>query len=233
MVVLGNAFDVLKHMPKDAVDMVITDPPYGLTRLEWDSGVDINVLVPELVRVSKGAVVITTKEPFTSDVVQAGRRWFKHDVIWEKSNVTRFLDAKRRVLSAHENILVFYKRRPTYNPQFTWGRPYRCHQGSSTQIYRDMRTVLTVSDGRRYPRSVLRISSKDSVKKYMPTQKPAALFEGFVLTFTNEGDLVFDPFLGSGTTAVVCKRLNRRCFGVEIDRDRYDYAVRRVNEGRG
>lgn len=155
-------------------------------------------------------------------------RLFKYEWIWQKQQGTGFLNAKKQPLRSHEQILVFYKSQPIYNPQFTEGKPYKCQSGRATSNYNEQHSVLTINDGKRYPLTVLQFPYDK--KKLHPTQKPLDLMKYMINTYTNEGDLVLDNVVGSGTTCVAAKNLNRRFIGMELSPEYHEIARRRVEE---
>jgi len=173
-----------------------------------------------------GAIVMTASQPFTSVLVLSNPKMFKYEWVWQKEAGTGLLNAKHQPLRDHENVLVFYMTRPTYNPQFTQGKPYVCKKGGETDCYGDSGEVTTVSDGRRYPKTVQRFS-RDRGKVH-PTQKPVALMEYLIRTYTNEGDTVLDFAMGSGTTGVACVNTDRSFIGIEMDDVYYPMSVGRI-----
>ena len=182
-----------------------------------------------------GAIVLTASQPFTSALVMSNPKMFKYEWVWEKNRGTGFMNAKKMPLKSHENVLVFYKKLPTYNPQKTVGEPYKrinCskrsldkgnYSGNGLNPSHD-----TISDGMRYPLSVLNFKVVERTSH--PTQKPVALFEYLIKTYTNEGDLVLDNVMGSGTTGVACKNLNRDFIGIEKEPDYFKIAEERIGQ---
>jgi site-specific DNA-methyltransferase (adenine-specific) len=214
--------DCLEGMPLLAdrsVDLILTDLPYGKTRNAWDTIIDLDRLWQEFKRVIRPsrAIVLTAQCPFDKVLGLSNRSWLKYEWIWEKSRATGFVHAKHAPLKAHENILVFYKGLPPYQPQFTKGKPYLNVSGQRFQrnFGKFVGPATTRNSGFRYPRSVLRFASEG--RPVHPTQKPVALFEYLIRTYTNPGDLVLDTCMGSGTTAIACMNTNRRFIGFELD----------------
>jgi DNA modification methylase len=167
--------------------------------------------------------------PFTATLVASQIKWFKYEWIWEKSKATNYLNAKKQPLRAHESICVFYRKPSTYNPQMTQGEAY--NKGTAkreTSVYGSQRAVEVKSDGDRYPRTVQYFVTAESEGKLHPTQKPIALAEYLVATYTNEGDTVLDPTMGSGTTLRAAKNLNRNYIGFELDDNYYRIATKRL-----
>jgi site-specific DNA-methyltransferase (adenine-specific) len=225
--------DCLKAMPllpDRTVDLILTDLPYGKTRNAWDTVVDLDQLWQQYKRIIRPsrAIVLTAQCPFDKLLGLSNRAWLKYEWIWEKSRATGFVHANHAPLKAHENILIFYKRLPHYNPQFTKGKPYVTARGERFErnFGKFVGAAVTRNNGFRYPRSVLRIPSEG--KPLHPTQKPVALFEYLIRTYTNPGDLVLDSCMGSGTTAIACLNTNRRFIGFELDPEYYRMAQERI-----
>lgn len=213
--------------------MILTDPPYNTTACTWDIKIDLQALWHEFNRIIKanGAMVVCSRQPFTTDVINANRKLFRYEIIWEKTMPLGFLDANRMPLRSHENLLLFYHSLPTYHPQKQKGTPYQKRQLHDNRYagYGSCKAIHAVNQGERFPTSVIRISNGNTkqVVKH-PTQKPVDLFLWLIKTYTNEGDLVLDPFSGSGTTAIACKRLNRRFLAIEKQQDFYEYSLERL-----
>lgn len=233
----GDCLEKMRDIPDDSVDMVLTDPPYGTTACKWDSIIPLELMWEQLQRVTKvdGAIVMTASQPFTSILVCSNLKMFKESLVWEKTTATGHLNAKRRFMRAHEDICVFYKKPPTYNPQKTTGHPRKISSAKSkvnskaTECYG--RHGLTSYDStERYPRSVILTSTDKQKSKLHPTQKPVTLMEHLIKTYTNEGDKVLDFTMGSGTTGVACKNLNRSFIGIELDESYFNIAKGRINK---
>ncbi|CAJ1226622.1 DNA-methyltransferase [Lactiplantibacillus xiangfangensis] len=232
----GNCLDLMKSVADQSVDMICCDLPYGTTANAWDEVIPFAPLWKQYSRVIKdhGAIVLFSQLPFGSKLIESAPRDlpFRHEWIWEKSRATGFLNAHRVPLRAHENILVFYKHLPTYNPQFTTGKPYRSvKQGAMTSNYHQTRghKVVSQSDGRRYPRDVIKFASPNS-KSYHPTQKPVRLLDYLIKTYTNPGDLVLDNCMGSGSTGVSAIETGRSFIGMEMNDKYFEIAQQRINE---
>jgi site-specific DNA-methyltransferase (adenine-specific) len=229
--------DCLDGMPLLAdrsIDLILTDLPYGLTANAWDSIIDLDRLWAEYKRLIRpcGAVVLTAQCPFDKLLGMSNRKWLKYEWIWEKSRATGFVHSKHAPLKAHENILVFYRRMPHYNPQFTEGKPYTsvAPRRFERNFGKYVGGVVTKNTGYRYPRTVLRVASEN--RPLHPTQKPVALFEYLIRTYTQPGDLVLDSCMGSGTTAIACLNTNRRFIGFELDLEYCRMAQERINRRR-
>lgn len=230
----GNCLELMKDLGDKSVDMICCDLPYGTTANSWDSIIPFEPLWSQYSRVIKdhGAVVLFSQLPFGSKLIESAPKKlpFRHEWIWEKTRATGFLNSHRAPLKAHENILVFYKHLPTYNPQFTVGKPYRSvKQGTTTSNYHQTKgtKVVTESDGRRYPRDVIRIENSNS-KSFHPTQKPTKLLDYLIMTYTNPSDTVLDNCMGSGSTGVSCVETGRNFIGMELDQHYFGVAQARI-----
>lgn len=227
---LGDCLELMKQIPDGSVDMILCDLPYGTTQNKWDSVIPLAPLWAEYRRLCRGAIVLTAQTPFDKVLGASNLGMLKYEWVWEKSKATGHLNAKIQPMKAHENILVFYESRPTYNPQKTLGTPYVGRGGASKlDNYGRFGALREGSpDGSRYPRSVVRFQHE--TKPVHPTQKPVALMEYMVRTYTNPGDVVMDNCMGSGTTGVACANTGRRFIGIEIERKYFDIACKRIEE---
>ena len=239
----GDCIELMKDIPSSSIDLVLTDPPYGTTQIEWDKPLDWDEIWKEIKRITKpnAAIILFSSQPFTTDLIQSNRKMFRYEIIWEKTLPSGFLNAKRMPLRTHENILVFYKKLPTYNPQKTKaersdvGRERR-NSGRANQ-YNEFRNDdwRWVEDGTRYPTDVIKCSNwngalfgkTDKATKH-PTQKPVALIEYLIRTYTNEGETVLDFTMGSGSTGVACINTNRSFIGIELDAGYFKIAEKRI-----
>ena len=178
-----------------------------------------------------GAIVLFSAEPFTSLLVTSNLKLFRYDLIWQKTQGSDFLNANRKPLRNHENICVFYKKQPQYNPQKKDGKPYIAKSGDikSDNWGKYNSRYITNSDGKRYPLTVMEFTQQSNSNKLHPTQKPVALLEYLIKTYTNEGETVLDNCMGSGSTGVACKNLNRNFIGIELDEKYFKIAERRIN----
>lgn len=226
----------LTTLPDGCADLVLTDPPYGTTNCDWDTKVDMVALFAELWRVLKhnGAVLVFGQFPMVFDVWNAARKEFRYDLVYEKGRALGFLNAKKMPLRKHENILVFYRALPTYNPQMTQGKPYhkKAYNPSTHNrgnIYGKKDKYMAGekrSDGARYPTSIIRAASVNY--GIHPTQKPQGLCEMLIRQYTQPGELVVDPFAGSGTTAAAARATGRHFLSCEMDAGYHAKAVERV-----
>lgn len=206
----SDFFDLCAQMSDQSVDMVLCDLPYGTTRIKWDSVIPLDEMWRTFRRIVKpsGAIVLTAGEPFTSTLITSNRRDFRYRMIWKKNRPQGFFNANRRPLKSYEDVCVFYRRQPTYNPQMRKGEVHgRGARGSVGEIYGNAGNLpLTLTD-KYYPIDVMEFDVKGGLH---PTQKPVALFRYLIRTYTQPGELVFDPCVGSGTTAVAALREGRR-----------------------
>ena len=234
--ILGDSIAVLKSLPDKSIDMVLTDLPYGTTQCKWDSLIDLESMWAELNRVRrdpKVPMVFTSAQPFTSALIMSNPRHFKYEIIWEKSKATGYLNAKKQFMRAHENILVFYEKQCDYYPQMRQGDPYS--KGTAhrpTDVYgSQVATTVQSTTGLRYPRSVVYFKTAEAEGPVVhPTQKPLALLEYLIRTYTKEGQTVLDVTSGSGSTLVACVRTKRDGIGIELDPKYHAIALERIKE---
>jgi site-specific DNA-methyltransferase (adenine-specific) len=240
-IIQGDCLALMDDLPINSIDAIITDPPYGTTRLTWDKEFDLESWWMKVGRVIKpnGVIVTFSQQPFTTKMINSNRKHFRYEIIWKKTAPVGFLDAKIRPLRLHENILVFCEQyrgarnslRATYNPQFMPGKPYIRKRSSSnrTRHYGAIKQVNeTVNDGRRYPVDVLEFPNRGK-KSYHPTQKPVPLMRWLVLTYTDPNDLVLDTFAGAGSTWVACVQTGRRFIGIERELEYVEISRARIN----
>ena len=233
----GDCLERMKEIPDGSADMILADVPYGTTACAWDSIIPLEPMWEQLKRVIKpnGAIVMTAAQPFTSVLVSSNLNMFKYDWVWRKPKGTGHLNAKKQPMRDKEDIVVFYGKQPTYNPQFTVGSPYKNKAGkdhskstSMTDNYGTYTNFRNDNDGKRYPKQVLEFGVVERGTVH-PTQKPVALMEYLIKTYTNEGETVLDFTMGSGTTGVACVNLNHKFIGIEKDTSYYKIAVDRIN----
>jgi len=227
----ADCFDVLPLIPDGSVDLVLADLPYGTTNCAWDSVLPLDRLWAEYRRICRGPVVLFAQTPFDKVLGASNLAELRYEWIWEKTNATGHLNANRAPLKAHENVLVFYRSQPTYNPQKTTGHVRKTSKGGGKQsaIYNSHDTSARAYDStERYPRSVQVFASDKQRSKLHPTQKPVALCEYLVRTYSNPGDLVLDNCMGSGTTGVACQATDRRFIGIESDPAIFAIAANRL-----
>lgn len=227
----GDCLELMKDIKDKSIDMILCDLPYGTTQNKWDCIIPLDLLWTQYKRIIKdnGAIVLFSQMPFTATLVASNLKMFKYEWIWDKVIGTGFLNAKKAPLKSHENIVVFYKRLPVYNPQMRTGfKPYSMTSGSKSINYGTYHSVNTSSDGERYPVSILEYSNASHKDRLHPTQKPVTLLEYLIKTYTNENDFVLDPFMGSGSTGVACINTHRNFIGIEINAKYYETAKTRL-----
>ena len=225
----GDCLERMKELPDNSVDLILCDLPYGTTQNKWDSVVPFEPLWEQYARVCKGAIVLTAAQPFTSALVMSNVKGFKYQWVWEKTKASGFLNARRRPLTAHEDVVVFGDI-SKYNPQGLVSvevNSARKNKAGSGNFSKVSDRPYIQKEG-NFPRSVLRFQHE--TKPVHPTQKPVALMEYLIRTYTNEGDVVLDNCMGSGTTGVACVNTNRNFIGVELDQAYFDIAKQRISE---
>ena len=231
----GDCLERMKEIPDGSVDMVLTDPPYGTTACKWDSIIPFEPMWEQLKRVIKpnGAIVLFGSEPFSSALRMSNIKNYKYDWVWVKESGTGFLNSRKQPLRNNEQVLVFYKKQALYRPQMRKGfKPYKIKRDgrSNSDNYGDQVSCTTVSNGDRYPLNTLTFP-RDKSRQH-PTQKPVALMEYLIKTYTNEGETVLDFTMGSGTTGVACVNTNRKFIGIELDEIYFSIAKERVNNAK-
>ena len=234
----GDCLEEMKNIPDGSVDMVLTDPPYGTTACKWDTVIDLELMWEQLRRVIKpnGAIVMTASQPFTSALVMSNVKMFKYEWIWDKAKGSNPLLSKKQPMKSHENILVFSKQQTKYFPQMTEGKPYTIPKTGGnrtnkiTGSTKDSDNFIQSTDPtKRFPLTIQKYSIHCGSKLH-PTQKPVALMEYLIKTYTNAGETVLDFTMGSGTTGVACKNLGRSFIGIEMDADYFAAASKRIDE---
>ena len=234
----GDCLDIMPTIPDASVDMVLADLPYGVTQNQWDKVIPLDPLWHEYRRVTKpnAAVVLTATQPFAAQLIASNPRDFRYDLIWRKNKSTGFLNANRMPLRQHESILVFYRRLPVYHPQKSRGHgpvhSFTKHTGDGGNYGKTKRGLSGGGQTDRHPTSVIDIPvvNNDSTEKIHPNQKPVELFEYLIKTFTDEGAVVLDNCIGSGTTAIACLNTGRHFIGIEQDAEFCRLANERVAE---
>lgn len=220
----GDCLKYLKQFPDNSIDMVLCDLPYGTTQNKWDSVIPLSKLWKEYERVVKdnGAIVLTSQGLFTAQLMMSNPKMFKYKWIWEKSKPTNFLNAKKQPLRKYEDVCVFYKKQPTYNPQMTKGEPYNkgIRKNQLSGSYGDFQPVHVHSDGERYPIDIIYFKTAESEGRVIhPTQKPIELGRYLVRTYSNPGDLILDNTFGSGSFLVAALLEGRNFVGVEKNKN--------------
>jgi site-specific DNA-methyltransferase (adenine-specific) len=235
-VIQGDCLEVMRTMPDKSVDLVLTDPPYGLTDCAWDNSLDWDKVWKELNRIGKDECnyVVFGKQPFLCGLILTNIKNYKYELIWEKEKGVNYISAKYKPMISHENIIVFYKRSGVYNPQYEYGKPYTKNNGDKVTAGETHswvpRPKNKINDGRRYPKSVLKFSRDMNrcKSKNHPTQKPLALMKWLVCTYSTDGDCILDICCGSGTTGVAALKLGRNFIGIEIDPKYCTMAEKRI-----
>jgi len=235
----NNCLDILPTIPNKSIDMILCDLPYGTTKCKWDKVIDLQQIWKQYTRIIKdnGAIALFAVEPFASELRLSNKKMYKYDWIWEKTQATGHLNANRQPLRAYENILIFYKKQPLYNPQKTQNHsPLHSYTKyiktqNNTELYGRMNKELKGGGNTdRYPRNIIKFASDKQKCKLHTTQKPVALLEYLIRTYTKEKDIVLDSCMGSGSTGIACIETNRDFIGIELD-EKYFYVARnRIKE---
>lgn len=235
----GDCLELMQELRDKSIDMILCDLPYGITKCSWDKPLDLDKLWEQYCRIIKddGVILLFAVEPFASQLRLSNPKIYKYDWIWEKTSATGHLNANRQPLRAYENILVFYKKQPTYNPQKTQGHTTThsytkyIETQNNTELYNKCsKEIVGGGNTDRFPRNIINFASDKQRSKLHPTQKPVALLEYLIKTYTNEGDVVLDSCMGSGSTAVACINTKRKFIGCEIEESYYNIAINRVQE---
>lgn len=234
-----DCLEGMKLIEDKSIDMILCDLPYGTTKCKWDIVIPFEQLWKQYERIIKdnGAIVLTASQPFTSMLVMSKLNLFRYEIIWKKERPTNFMMAKKQIMKYHENILVFYKKQGTFNPQMEKRKEENKRnnkpRGLENQVWgiqnngKYSERVLSGMSDLIYPNSILEFSMDRGLH---PTQKPVALFEYLIKTYTNEGELVLDNCIGSGTTAIACINTNRNYIGFELNKEYYEIAKNRINK---
>jgi DNA modification methylase len=228
---LGDCLEVLPTLDANSVDLLLVDLPYGTTACKWDSVIPLDKLWVEFYRVctDNAAMVFTAAQPFTTMLAASNLRDFRYEWIWEKPQGTNPMNAKVMPLKSHENVLIFYRKKPTYNPQMWFSTPYGGFSSETSKIgevYGSAKSKHRNNpEGSRYPKTVLKFKQE---KGFHPTQKPVEMMEYFIKTYSNEGDTVLDCTMGSGTTGVACVNTGRSFVGIESDSSYFAVAKDRI-----
>lgn len=233
-VIKGDCLEVMKEIPAKSIDMILCDLPYGTTQNHWDSVIPIDQLWNHYERIikDKGVIALTGQGLFTANLMLSNPRLFKYKITWVKSKPTNFLNAKKQPLRKHEDICIFYKSQPAYNPQMTYGEPYNkgFRKDQFTGSYGDFKTVEVKSNGERYPTDVVYFKTAESEGEvYHPTQKPVELGRYLIRTFTKEGEVILDNTCGSGSFLVSAVLEGRKFIGIEKNQDVYLFKKHKVD----
>lgn len=231
----GDCLELMKDIPDKSIDAIIADLPYGTTaRNKWDTIIPFEPLWEEYERIIKdnGAIVLFSQQPFTTELINSNRKMFRYPLIWNKVRPVGFLNANRMPLRSHEDICVFYKKLPTYNPQMRKGEMMtKGYGGSTSSNYGEAGKIERKTNDEYYPHSILTFKSVHNMQgKVHPTQKPVELCEWLIKTYSNEGDTILDNCMGSGTTGVACINTIRKFIGMELDDKYFEIAEKRIND---
>lgn len=235
-IIYGDCLIEMQKIEDKSIDMIFADLPFGTTNCKWDSPIDLDLLWTQYERIIKdnGAILLFAQTPFDKVLGASNLKLLRYEWIWEKTQPTGHLNAKRMPMKAHENILVFYKHLPVYNPIKTFGHKRKvatAHHKRNTstgEIYNKCDNFSDYDSTERYPRSVLKFASDKQKVNLHSAQKPLKLCEYMIKTYTNEGDTVLDNVMGSGTIGIACFKLNRNFVGMEIDKSFFDIAKKRI-----
>ena len=240
---LGDCLELYKNIEPKSIDLILTDLPYGTTACKWDTIIPFDKLwemVNYLLKPS-GAFITTASQPFTSALIMSNPKMFKYEWIWEKTIATNFMFVKKQPAKKHENILVFYKKQPTYNVQFESGTPYYdkrthrykngigCERESIADVMKQGVKKPIQNEGKRYPSTIQKFSNGNNSNIH-PTQKPVALLEYLINTYSNEGELVLDNTAGSMSTAIAAINTKRKCICIEKDDEYFKIGSERVEK---
>lgn len=225
----GDCLELMKNIPDKSVDMILCDLPYGTTACKWDIIIPFEPLWEQYNRIIKdnGAIVLFGKQPFTTLLIYSNLKYYKYSLVWKKDNHDNPLMAKKRFLNITEDINIFYKKQCFYNPQGVIEVNKIIKQGRGESLsQKNTRKTEYLQHYTNYPRNILEF--KRDLPNIHPTQKPVTLLEYLIKTYTNEGELVLDNCMGSGSTGVACKHLNRRFVGIELDKEYFKIAKDRI-----
>lgn len=231
----GDCLELMKDIPEKSIDMILCDFPYGTTACKWDNIIPFEPLWTQYKRIIKdnGAIVLTASQPFTSALVMSNIKMFKYCAVWNKKQSGNPLLSKKQLMKSHEDIVIFYKNQCTYNPIME-KRGIERHKGTKQNLNENSFLGKGEIDTRSfnnlyYPKSIIEISNANKKGKTHPTQKPVALFEYLIKTYTVEGEIVLDNCAGSGTTGIACQNLNRNYILMEKDDKYFEIAKQRLN----
>jgi site-specific DNA-methyltransferase (adenine-specific) len=226
---LGDCLEVMQTIADKSVDLILCDLPYGTTACKWDSVIPFEPLWAQYRRIAKPntAIVLTASQPFTTALIASNLKDFRYCWVWNKKKATGHLMAKKQPMRLTEDVAVFCQKTPIYNPQYSFGEPYKgTSRANSGEVWGGVGGKRNDNDGRRYPKNLIEFSFEH--KPVHPTQKPVALMEYLIRTYTNEGDTVLDNCMGSGTTGVACANTGRKFIGIERDPSYFAIATNRI-----
>ena len=242
----GDCLELMKDIPDKSIDMILCDLPYGVlnksnSNAKWDSVIPFDDLWNSYERIIKdnGCIALFADGMFMANLMQSNKKMWRYNLVWDKELTSGFLNANRMPLRSHEEICIFYKKLPTYNPQFTEGEPLHgmgkkfSQEKNKNNNYGDFDSCNNPSakregDTKKYPKSIIKFPRPASCVMVHPTQKPVELLEWLIKTYTNENETVLDNCMGSGSTGVACKNLNRNFIGIELEEEYFNIAKERI-----
>lgn len=241
----GDCLELMKEIPDESVNLILCDLPYGVLNknnqnVKWDKQISLSLLWEQYFRIIKenGAIILFASGMFTADLMKSNPKMWRYNLVWDKVAKSGFLNANRMPLRQHEDICIFYKKLPTYNPQMIKCEPHKRNhskgnmkQSSKNNCYGDFIEVPTKITDEKFPTSIITVSKEHSNGKFFhPTQKPVTLLEYLIKTYTNKEDLVLDNCMGSGSTGVACVHTNRNFIGIELEEEYFNIAKKRIEE---
>ena len=230
--ICGDCLQKMQAIPDASIDLILCDLPYGTTQNKWDFTIELKPLWREYLRIIKdnGAILLFCDGLFMARLMLSQEKMWRYNLIWEKEKGSDFLNANRKPLKSHEEISVFYKSLPTYNKQYFYSKPYYISysEKKTTNYGKFHGAGKLCPDGKRFPVTVLKFAHCNSENGLHPTQKPVALLEYLIKTYTNEGDVVLDNCMGSGSTGVACANTGRDFIGIELDENYFNIAKNRI-----
>ena len=228
----------MKNIPDKSVDMILCDLPYGVTHCKWDKKIDLKRLWKQYERIIKdnGVICLFAQTKFFYELIKSNEKLFRYDLVWDKVLTTGFLNVNRQPLRRHEQIAVFYKKQPKYNPQMGIGKPLhgrgkiKSEEINKNNVYGKFDKTPDIRKGNteKYPTSILKFSKLHPAQMIYPTEKPIDLLEYLIRTYTDKDDVVLDNCMGSGTTGMACKNTDRNFIGIEINEDAFKIAKNRI-----
>ena len=237
----GDCLELMNKIPDKSIDMILCDLPYGTTKNKWDSVLPFDKMWEQYGRIIKenGCIALFADGMFMSDLMQSNKKLWRYNLVWDKELISGFLNANRMPLRSHEEICIFYKKLPTYNPQFTDGEPLH---GMGTKFSQEKNknnnygnfdscnnpSAKRTGDTKKYPKSIVKFPRPASCVMIHPTQKPVELLEWLIKTYTNENDFVLDNCMGSGSTGVAAVGINRNFIGMELEEKYFNIAKERI-----
>jgi len=232
-VICGDCLEVMKQLPDKCIDLVLTDPPYGTTQCSWDEIIPFKDLWTEVERITRddGAIIMTASQPFTAELVHSNIKHFRHSWIWDKGLSGNIFLADSQPMKIHEDVCVFGKISPRYYPLKTQGNMRKMrNNGMNDSAFGDFKSYQGEITDMKNPKSICYFPNTDRKNIEHPTQKPVSLFAYLITQYSKENDIILDPFLGSGTTAVACQNLHRNFIGIEISPEYCKIAEKRLRQ---